>query len=60
MTNNVGISTNRATPVQKSENMSAVMRERKRVPRTNEANSARGRKENRNCTRTKVCSLVRE
>lgn len=48
VTNKVGTSKRRATPIQKSENSRALMRERRSVPRTKEAKSARGRNEKSN------------
>ena len=37
----------RATPIQKMENIRAVMRERARVPSAKDAKSARGQKDRR-------------
>jgi hypothetical protein len=53
--NSVGTSTRRATPVQKRENRSAVMKEMARVPRTNERKRAMGVKERRSWIRRNVC-----
>lgn len=51
----VGTSTRRATPIQKSENTSAVIRERRSVPIVKERKSARGVKERRSWMKRNAC-----
>ena len=53
--NSVGIRRRRATPIQKSENRSAVMRDRDKMPRTKEAKRRRGVRERDSWIARKDC-----
>jgi hypothetical protein len=55
VTNSVGTSTKSAAPIQNRMKSSAVMREKRIVPRAKEAKSARGVKERRSWMKRKDC-----